>query len=131
MYSDITRNIRVTVEPRYLEEQSHPEEGRFVWAYHVRIENLGGETVQLRTRHWLITDGLGRLHEVRGSGVVGEQPVLRPGSSYSYTSGTPLHTSSGIMRGSYGMESENGETFEVAIPAFSLDSPHNQPHRLH
>lgn len=126
MYSDTTRQIRVTVEPRYLPDQSQPAEGHYVWAYHVRIENLGRETVRLRTRHWRITDAMGRLMEVRGPGVVGEQPLLRPGEHFTYTSGTPLSTPSGIMVGSYGMENDAGESFDIAIPAFSLDSPHQE-----
>ena len=129
MYSEITRSIKVEVKPYYLEDQSSPAENRYVWAYHVRIENQGGETVQLRRRHWQITDAMGRLQEVRGPGVVGEQPVLAPGQSFEYTSGTPLATSSGIMVGSYEMETPNGECFAVAVPAFSLDSPH-EPRRL-
>lgn len=129
MYSETTRSIRVTVEPVFLEDQSAPAEGRYVWAYHVRIENRGGETVQLRSRHWKITDALGRLQEVRGPGVVGEQPVLEPGDAFEYTSGTPLPTPSGIMVGTYQMEGPGGETFDIRIPAFSLDSPH-QPVRL-
>jgi ApaG protein len=124
MYSEITRDIRITVRPFYLEDQSSPEEMHFVWAYHVRIENQGPRTVQLRNRYWRITDSLGRIQEVRGAGVVGEQPVLRPGEAFEYTSGTPLTTPSGIMVGTYQMESESGELFEVKIPAFSLDSPH-------
>jgi ApaG protein len=123
-YSETTRSITVTVEPTYLEEQSSPAEDKYVWAYHVRIENNGADTVQLRRRHWRITDGLGRTHEVRGPGVVGEQPVLAPGQSFEYTSGTPLNTPSGIMVGSYEMETRQGENFSIAIPAFSLDSPH-------
>jgi ApaG protein len=123
-YSKTTRSIMVTVEPTYLEDQSSPTEDRYVWAYHVRIENQGGETVQLRRRHWRITDGMGRTQEVRGPGVVGEQPVLAPGQAFEYTSGTPLNTPSGIMVGSYEMETRQGESFEIAIPAFSLDSPH-------
>ncbi|MBL8806075.1 MAG: Co2+/Mg2+ efflux protein ApaG [Rhodospirillales bacterium] len=123
MYTETTREIRVTVEPAYLEEQSSPAENRFVWAYHVRIENLGRATVQLRSRHWQITDANGRLQEVRGAGVVGEQPVLKPGEAFEYTSGTPLGTSSGIMVGSYQMESGDGERFDIRVPAFSLDSP--------
>lgn len=126
MYSDTTRRIRVTVEPRYLPDQSQPAQSHYVWAYQVRIENLGPETVRLRTRHWKITDAMGRLMEVRGPGVVGEQPLLRPGEMFSYTSGTPLPTPSGIMVGSYGMETEAGEAFDIAIPAFSLDSPHQE-----
>jgi len=129
MYSATTRSIRVTVEPHYLEDQSSSADGHFVWAYRVRIENHGGETVQLRRRHWRITDGMGRLQEVRGPGVVGEQPVLAPGQTFEYTSGTPLSTPSGIMVGTYQMETGSGEHFDVDIPAFSLDSPH-QPVRL-
>ena len=124
MYEKTTREIRVVVKPLYLDEQSSPSEDHFVWAYHVRIENQGGETVQLRNRFWSITDANGLVHEVRGAGVVGEQPVLGPGEVFEYTSGTPLATPSGIMVGDYGMESENGEFFKVAIPAFSLDSPY-------
>jgi ApaG protein len=129
MYSETTRSINVTVQPFYLEDQSTPDEGRYVWAYHVRIENQGGETVQLRNRHWKITDSRGQVQEVRGPGVVGEQPVLGPGESFEYTSGTPLPTPSGIMVGRYEMETPTGENFWVRIPAFSLDSPH-QPVRL-
>lgn len=124
MYSATTRAIRVTVEPTYLAEQSSPVDDHYVWAYHVQIENLGEEVVQLLTRHWRITDSMGRIQEVRGAGVVGEQPVLNPGDSFEYTSGTPLPTPSGIMVGSYEMESQNGERFDVDVPAFSLDSPH-------
>jgi ApaG protein len=129
MYTETTRSINVTVQPFYLEDQSAPDEGRYVWAYHVRIENRGGETVQLRNRHWKITDSRGQVQEVRGPGVVGEQPVLGPGESFEYTSGTPLPTPSGIMVGSYQMETPAGESFWVQIPPFSLDSPH-QPVRL-
>lgn len=123
-YEETTRSIKVSVDPIFLEDQSNPIENHFVWAYHVRIENQGGETVQLRNRYWHITDGLGRVQEVRGAGVVGEQPVLRPGESYEYTSGTPLPTPSGIMRGSYEMEASGGERFDIRVPAFSLDSPY-------
>ena len=130
MYSSTTHGIRVTVQPVYLDEQSSPEEGQYVWAYQVRIENLGAVTMRLRNRYWSITDARGRTQEVRGPGVVGEQPVLRPGDSFEYTSGCPLPTPSGIMVGSYEMEAEDGERIEVAIPAFSLDSPH-QPISLH
>ncbi len=128
-YSETTRDITVSVKPFYLEEQSSPFEDHYVWAYQVRIENHGSITVQLRTRHWRITDSNGRMHEVRGAGVVGEQPVLGPGESFEYTSGTPLPTPSGIMVGSYQMQREDGGVFDIAIPAFSLDSPH-QPVRL-
>ena len=124
MYSATTRAIRVTVRPSYLAEQSSPVDDHYVWAYHVQIENQGEEVVQLLARHWRITDSMGRVQEVRGAGVVGEQPVLNPGESFEYTSGTPLPTPSGIMVGSYEMESQNGERFEIDVPAFSLDSPH-------
>ena len=124
MYSATTREIRISVEPIYLDDQSEPDEDHFVWAYHVRIENESRESVQLLTRHWRITDSLGRTQEVRGDGVVGEQPVLKPGEIYEYTSGTPLQTPSGIMFGSYGMVKDDGERFDAEIPAFSLDSPH-------
>jgi ApaG protein len=123
-YSATTRSIKVVVKPFYLEDQSSPPEDHYVWAYHVRIENQGPETVQLRRRHWRITDALGRMQEVKGAGVVGEQPILKPGEAFEYTSGTPLPTPSGIMVGSYEMETKAGESFAVAIPAFSLDSPH-------
>src|SRR5512135_1702673 len=119
MYTAETRSIRISVETIYLDEQSSPADGHYVWAYHVRIENHSSETVQLRTRHWRITDSLGRIHEVRGPGVVGVEPVLNPGDSFEYTSGTPLNAPSGIMVGSYQMETEDGERFDVAVPAFS------------
>jgi len=124
MYSEITRSIKVTVRPFYLEQHSSPAENQYVWAYHVRIENCGGETVQLRNRHWRITDSLGRLQEVRGPGVVGEQPVLAPGQSFEYTSSCPLPTPSGFMVGDYEMETASGENFLAQVPAFSLDVPH-------
>jgi len=124
MYQETTRNIAITVEPTYLDDESSPEKSRFIWSYHVRIANEGTETVQLRDRHWRIMDARGRVQEVRGVGVVGEQPVLGPGESYAYTSGAPLSTPSGFMSGTYRMETADGESFEVTIPAFSLDSPH-------
>jgi len=130
MYSKTTRDIQVTVRPIYLDDQSSPADNHYVWAYHVRIQNNGGATVQLRTRFWSITDSLGRVQDVRGPGVVGEQPVIQPGATYEYTSGTPLPTPSGIMVGSYQMVTTEGEHFDVDIPAFSLDSPH-QPVQLH
>jgi ApaG protein len=129
MYSAVTHSIKVTVKPVYLEDQSSPTENHYVWAYHVRIENQGEETVHLRSRYWRITDALGRLQEVRGAGVVGEQPVLKPGEAFEYTSGTPLPTPSGIMTGTYEMERDSGDRFDIKIPAFSLDSPH-QPVRI-
>ena len=124
MYSETTRSIKVTVRPIYLEQHSSPGDGHFVWAYHVRIQNDGAETVQLRNRHWKIIDSQGRLQEVRGPGVVGEQPVLTPGDSFEYTSSCPLPTPSGFMVGDYEMQTNGGESFLVQIPAFSLDSPH-------
>ncbi len=126
IYRKTTRAIQVTVKPMYLEEQSSPDENRYVWAYQICIENTGAETVQLRGRYWHITDANGKVHEVRGAGVVGEQPVLRPREAFEYTSGTPLETASGIMVGSYQMQAEDGERFDVAIPAFALDSPDQQ-----
>lgn len=126
MYSRTTHDIRVTVQPVFLEEQSSPDDHQFVWAYQVRIENLGERTVRLRHRFWSITDARGRTQEVRGPGVVGEQPLIRPGDSFEYTSGCPLSTPSGMMVGSYEMEAESGERLEVEIPAFSLDSPHQR-----
>ena len=124
MYARITKAIKVTVEPSFLEDQSAPEDDHFVWAYHIRIENNGERTVRLLTRHWQITDLLGKVHEVQGDGVIGEQPILRPGEAFEYTSGAPLGTPSGFMVGSYGMISESGQCFDVDIPAFSLDSPY-------
>ncbi|MEH6755047.1 MAG: Co2+/Mg2+ efflux protein ApaG [Alphaproteobacteria bacterium] len=124
MYTQKTKNISVTVTPIYLEDQSEPDEDHYVWAYQVRIENDSLETVQLRSRHWRITDVNGLVQEVRGAGVVGEQPVLEPGESFEYTSGTPLNAPSGIMVGSYEMQTDEGDVIEVGIPAFSLDSPH-------
>jgi len=124
MYEQITRGIRVSVEPNYVENQSAPEDRRYVWAYTVRIDNDSRQTVQLKTRYWRITDAMGQTEEVWGEGVVGQQPVIRPGEGFEYTSGAPLATPSGLMVGRYGMETVDGEAFEVDIPAFSLDSPH-------
>ncbi len=123
-YAETTSSITITVEPFFLDEQSEPDDGHFVWAYHVRIENNGDRTVRLMTRYWRIIDSLGNVQEVRGDGVIGEQPILNPGGSFEYTSGTPLRSPSGIMVGTYRMETDNGECFDVNIPAFSLDSPH-------
>ena len=122
-YEATTRDIRVTVKPIYLNDQSEPDQSHYVWAYQVRIENNGADTVQLVNRHWRIVDSLGRTQEVRGAGVVGEQPTLKPGEAFEYTSGTPLSTPSGIMGGSYEMEGPDGRRFDIAIPTFSLDSP--------
>lgn len=127
LYSSTTHDIKVSVRPSFLEAQSAPEDHHFVWAYHVRIENLSRHTVQLVNRTWQITDALGRKQTVHGAGVVGEQPVLRPGQSFEYTSGTPLPTPSGIMMGRYEMRDEQGRAFEIDIPAFSLDLPYDKP----
>ena len=123
MYTATTRAIQVTVRPQYLPDQSDPAKSQFVWAYQVRIENKGDIAVQLRSRHWKITDGLGRQQDVKGPGVVGKTPRLRPGEVFEYTSGTPLSTPSGFMGGSYQMVSESGENFDIEIPTFSLDTP--------
>lgn len=122
-YSAITNGIEVEVEPFYLEDRSDPSAGRYVWGYRVTIDNQSDQFVQLLSRYWHITDGNGRVEEVRGEGVVGEQPELNPGDSYQYTSGCPLPTPSGIMAGRYTMRNDRDETFEIAIPAFSLDLP--------
>jgi ApaG protein len=122
-YRAITRGIAVSVEPSYLEANSSPDSSQYVWAYRVTIENQGTETVQLLSRHWMITNARGELTEVKGPGVIGRQPVLEPGESYTYTSGAPLNTPSGMMGGAYQMESESGERFDIEIPTFSLDSP--------
>lgn len=124
MYSKITHQIRVTVQPQYLDQQSRPDENHYVWAYSIEISNEGAGDVQLLNRHWIITDGRGQVQEVKGPGVVGEQPVLHPGDSFTYTSGCPLATPSGIMVGRYEMETPDGERFWVDVPAFSLDSPY-------
>ena len=123
MYKATTRAILVTVQPQYLPDQSEPAKSQYVWSYTVRIENQGDVAVQLRSRHWKITDGLGRLQEVKGPGVVGKTPLLRPGDTFEYTSGTPLSTPSGIMAGTYQMVDEAGVKFDVDIPTFSLDTP--------
>lgn len=122
-YSKTTRSIKIVVQPFYLEDQSEPEKNNYMWAYYVRIENKGKHAVQLINRHWEIVESDGNRHEVRGPGVVGEQPIVNPGDYYEYTSGTPLKTSSGFMRGSYEMANEKGEFFDVTIPPFSLDTP--------
>jgi len=124
MYEAVTRGIRIRVTPQFMEEESAPAEGRYLWSYTIDIRNEGRDTVQLRSRHWRITDATGRTQEVEGPGVVGQTPVLTPGASFRYTSGCPLPTPSGIMVGTYQMTSAAGERFNVSIPAFSLDSPH-------
>src|SRR5690348_10890936 len=122
MYRAVTHDIQVTVTPSFLPDRSSAEHARYFWAYKIEIVNLGKVTVQLKTRHWRITDAHGKLQEVRGAGVVGETPVLEPGESFEYTSGVPLPTPSGFMTGTYGMVTASGEPFNIDIPAFSLDS---------
>jgi ApaG protein len=129
-YKAITRGIAVSVVPTYLEADSSPSNSQYLWAYRVTIENQGRETVQLLNRHWMITNARGELNEVKGSGVIGQQPFLKPGESHAYSSGALLNTPSGMMGGSYQMESDSGERFDVEIPTFSLDSP-NQDVSLH
>lgn len=123
MYRQVTNAIEVLVEPNYLQEQSRPDDGVYVWAYAVQIINRGQHPVQLLNRYWCITDGRGQQLEVRGPGVVGDQPLIKPGAAYTYSSFTNLNTSSGFMVGHYEMENQNGELLQVSIPAFSLDSP--------
>lgn len=126
MYEAVTSGIRVRVTPRFLEDQSTPDEGRYFWAYTVEITNTGEAVVQLKTRHWLITDANGRRETVRGPGVVGKTPKLAAGEAFKYTSGCPLTTPSGIMSGSYQMQLADGRMLDIAIPSFSLDSPYAQ-----
>ena len=123
MYTATTRAICVTVTPQHRPDQSNPAKSQYVWSYRVRIENKGDVAVQLRSRHWKITDGLGRMQDVKGPGVVGETPRLRPGDAFEYRSGTSLSTPSGFMGGTYQMVSETGENFDIEIPTFSLDTP--------
>ena len=123
MYRAVTRSIEVQVQPFYMEEQSDPSEKHYVWGYRITIDNQSDELVQLLSRYWQITDESGHVKEVRGDGVIGEQPELSPGDSYQYTSGCPLSTPSGIMVGHYTMRNKRGEKFDIAIPAFSLDLP--------
>jgi ApaG protein len=118
-----TRGITVRVSVSYLPEQSEPDRGRWFWAYHMRIENDSAMTVQLLTRHWIITDGRGQRHTVEGEGVVGEQPMIGAGASFDYVSGCPLSTPTGNMQGSYHMIGEDGSAFDVAIPKFALTAP--------
>jgi len=123
VYEAETRGIVVRVVAAYEAEQSDPLEGRWFWSYVVEIENHSGPTVQLLSRHWTITDALNRTEEIKGVGVVGEQPTLRPRDAFRYTSGCPLPTPSGWMRGTYLMVAEDGEQIDVEIPQFSLDLP--------
>ena len=124
MYRATTRNIQITAKPEYVAERSSPKDGEYFWAYTIEIINLGRMPVQLVTRHWKITDANGRVEEVRGPGVVGKQPLLRPGERFEYTSGVPLSTPSGLMAGTFQMVADDGEGFDAVVPAFSLDAPH-------
>lgn len=124
MYEQITEGFRVRVEPDFMDERSSPKDDLYFWAYTVEITNLGLRTGTLRTRYWRICDGQGKIEEVRGAGVIGEEPELPPGEQFVYTSGCPLATPSGFMEGHYVFEMNDGENMQVAIPAFSLDSPH-------
>lgn len=124
MSEAVTRGVRVQVEPAYLEHQSDPRNGLWMFAYHVKIRNEGTETVQLVSRHWIITDATGRVEEVRGPGVVGEQPVLDPGQEFGYTSGCPLPTAMGTMHGTYQMVTRRGERFDAVIAPFTLAEPY-------
>jgi ApaG protein len=126
-YSAVTHSIRVSVEPKYLEDQSCPEDARYFWRYEVQIENGGEKTVQLVNRYWRVTDARGQVKEIRGPGVIGKQPILKPGQKFRYASGTPLSTPSGFMSGSYEMVAETGERLDISIPAFSLDTPDSRP----
>jgi ApaG protein len=125
-YETETYGVVVRVLPEYLPERSSPERRDYFWRYTIEIENGIDEIIQLISRHWIITDAKGRRQEVQGDGVVGEQPKLQPGERYVYASGCPLSEPSGMMMGSYRMRREDGEEFNVKIPAFSLDSPHNR-----
>jgi ApaG protein len=130
MYRATTRDVQITVRPEYLPERSAPKDGEYFWAYTIEIKNLGRMPVQLISRHWKITDANGRVEEVKGPGVVGKQPVLRPGERFEYTSGVPLSTPSGLMAGTYQMVDELGEKFDAEVPAFSLDTPESK-HVVH
>ncbi|MCB1490376.1 MAG: Co2+/Mg2+ efflux protein ApaG [Rhodobiaceae bacterium] len=126
MYKALTHGVQVTVNTLFMEEESDPDQSYFFWAYTIEILNLGTDTVQLMGRHWEIVADDGQAQVVDGEGVVGEQPVLEPGEAFEYTSGAPLPTASGMMRGHYLMETRNGEGIQVEVPAFSLDSPYSK-----
>jgi ApaG protein len=123
MYVAVSHRVKVTVEPTFEPEHSEPDEQRYFWRYAIEIANLGDQPVTLMERHWRITDAHGLQQEVHAPGVVGEQPTIEPGKSFRYTSGCPLTTSSGVMVGEYSMVGPEGQSFQVSIPAFSLDSP--------
>ena len=125
LFEQRTKDVIVRVEPEYLAEQSSPSDSRFIWAYTVEIDNQGAEDLTVTERFWQIADSRGQVQEVRGKGVVGEKPVVKPGEIFRYTSGAPLTAPSGMMRGTYTVQSSStGESYDVDIPAFVLDSPH-------
>ena len=124
MYSKTTNGVTVTVSPYFLDDQSSHQEGHYVWAYQVNIKNFSSNTIKLKHRNWIIIDATGKIINVQGEGLVGEFPILQPGESFEYTSGTPLKTTNGIMQGFYLMSQNNGEQLKIDIPAFSLDSPY-------
>jgi ApaG protein len=126
MYEQETAGVVVRVEPRFSPEHSEPDSGRYVWTYTIEIENQSPETVQLISRFWRITDENGLTQEVRGPGVIGQQPVIAPGNRFRYTSMCPLAAPSGVMLGAYSMVGANGAPFDIAVPAFALESPHQQ-----
>lgn len=121
----VTRGVRIDVEPEYLEHQSDPRRGLWMFGYHVTIRNEGTEPVQLISRHWIITDATGRVEDVRGPGVIGEQPVIAPGRSFEYRSGCPLPTPMGTMHGTYQMVTQKGERFDATIAPFTLAEPYS------
>jgi len=123
MYECETEGVKISVKPDYLEDQSVPEENRFIWAYTIEIENLSDDQIQLVSRKWVITDSNGHIEHVQGEGVIGEQPFIKPGARFRYTSGAPLRTPSGFMQGSFEMRTEAGECFAARVPDFSLDRP--------
>ena len=125
MYEEVTRDILIRVRPAFRNDESEPDESRYVWSYTIEIENRGAQAVQLMSREWRITDAFNKTEIVRGPGVVGEQPRIEPGEVFAYTSGAPLRTPSGFMRGAYTMRADDGEKFEAVIPGFALDSPYN------
>lgn len=125
MYEQETAGLVVRVDPQFMPDESAPDENRYVWSYTIEIENRSPGSVQLVSRFWRITDENGHTQEVRGPGVIGQQPVIEPGKSFRYTSAAPLAAPSGVMLGAYSMQRvENGEAFDIAVPAFALDSPH-------
>ena len=126
MYSKTTKGVTVTVTPYFLDDRSSPQEGHYVWAYQVNIKNSSSDTIKLNSRNWVIIDANGKIINIQGEGVVGEFPVLHPGESFEYTSGTPLKTTNGFMQGFYLMSQNNGDQLKIDIPTFSLDSPYDK-----